>query len=133
MNKKDQKYYTDLKITWTATTQEEALSFENGQLVPGAPTVSQYSAYYQGGIQYGNPTRTFELAGDGTQYKDYRATWTVFYPKVTQEAPVYTGGRWENPAKYLVGLPGFTNQHKCVNGVCNFNGVGRHLVGLVYV
>ena len=62
VNKKDQKYYTDLKITWTATTQEEALSFENGSLFQGRRTVSQYSAYYQGGIQYGNPTRTFESA-----------------------------------------------------------------------
>lgn len=100
--------YTDLDIDWTYTANTQIWTCITSSNCAKKKVVYQYQTGDQGNQQYGNITRVFEQAWDGSSFVNYRVAQTLFYP--------YTSS-----SSYLVGLPGWKKTFECPLGVCDYD------------
>ncbi|GAP16064.1 protein containg RHS repeat-associated core domain [Longilinea arvoryzae] len=116
--------YTDL-LGYRVFTASEVIRNYNGDVaVPagidddpaltwtGQRTEYHYQPDQQCAKQYGDLTQTVQSYWTGSVWQDYRLTWSEYYPRDEQ-----TG-----EARYIVGLPAYTNVYSCPassqNGDC---------------
>ena len=93
----------DLYIEWVRASQTRNLNFEGGASWVGSSTYLPLRNCPAGWGQYGNLTHTIESSWNGSNWQDYRLSWTSYVPNAG--------------SPYLVGLPAYTNQYSCLSGI----------------
>ncbi len=97
--------YTGLAVRWNTLLKITSWSLAANGFFRGSSQMYYHDPSYQGNHQYGNRTRVYEAAWEGSAWVNQRVTWTRYFPNASSNA-------------YLVSLPAAIYQYACTTGQC---------------